>query len=170
MNTTAAAAEANVTVATVRTWCRYGAVEAAKVAGRWVIETASLARRIAIGARRAPAPKKVVYSVETMTAIGGNEWERYGKHRVYFDAPVETFAGLELAYYKSGNICGAWLGDEKVSNAEGGRLAGAVAKLYFDAADGKLHIQWGYGEPRSLTRAELADRIFAGVRAAIAAL
>ncbi|WP_432051843.1 hypothetical protein [Streptomyces xiamenensis] len=52
MNTTAAAAQAEVTVATIRTWCRMGAVAAVKAAGRWVIEAASLARRIAIGQER----------------------------------------------------------------------------------------------------------------------
>lgn len=52
MNTTAAAAEAQVTVATIRTWCRRGVIAAAKTAGRWVIDTVSLARRIAIGAMR----------------------------------------------------------------------------------------------------------------------
>lgn len=53
MNTTAAALEANVTVATIRTWCRHGAVAAVKAAGRWVIDTASLAARIAIGKLKA---------------------------------------------------------------------------------------------------------------------
>lgn len=42
---TAAAAEAGVTVATIRTWCRRNVISAAKAAGRWVIDTASLARR-----------------------------------------------------------------------------------------------------------------------------
>ncbi|MFE1925783.1 hypothetical protein ACFW91_24830 [Streptomyces asoensis] len=62
MTTTAAAAiQANVTVATIRTWCRVGAVAAVKTAGRWIINTASLAHRIAIGTRRklvteTPAP------------------------------------------------------------------------------------------------------------------
>ena len=52
MNTTAAALEAQVTTATIRTWCRRGVVGAIKVAGRWIIDTASLTRRIAIGATR----------------------------------------------------------------------------------------------------------------------
>lgn len=34
-----------VTVDTVRTWCRMGAVRATKQAGRWIIEAASLTRR-----------------------------------------------------------------------------------------------------------------------------
>ncbi|MET9150025.1 helix-turn-helix domain-containing protein [Streptomyces griseoflavus] len=57
MNTTAAATQANVTVATIRTWCRRGVIAAAKTAGKWVIDTASLAARIAIGAMRARKAK-----------------------------------------------------------------------------------------------------------------
>lgn len=53
MNTTTAAAQAGVTVATIRTWCRAGAVAAVKQAGRWIIDAASLARRITIGAMKA---------------------------------------------------------------------------------------------------------------------
>ncbi|AJP04803.1 hypothetical protein TU94_28515 [Streptomyces cyaneogriseus subsp. noncyanogenus] len=54
MNTTAAAIQANVTVATIRTWCRRGVIAAVKTAGRWVIDSASLAARIAIGAMKHP--------------------------------------------------------------------------------------------------------------------
>lgn len=50
--TATAATEAGVTIATIRTWCRRGVVAATKQAGRWAIDTVSLARRIAIGARR----------------------------------------------------------------------------------------------------------------------
>lgn len=52
MNTTAAAAQANVTVATIRTWCRNGVITATKRASRWIIDTASLAHRITIAAMR----------------------------------------------------------------------------------------------------------------------
>lgn len=52
MNTTTAALQAHVTVATIRTWCRRGAVAATKTAGRWIIDTASLTHRITIGAMR----------------------------------------------------------------------------------------------------------------------
>lgn len=53
MNTTAAAAEAQVTTATVRVWCRRGVVAAVKTAGRWIIDAASLTARIRIGQRKA---------------------------------------------------------------------------------------------------------------------
>lgn len=169
MNTTAAATEAHVTVATIRTWCRIGAVAAVKQAGRWIIDSASLAARIAIGKMKRPAPKPVAFSIETMTAIGGRRWQKNGHDRVYLN-DFATVPGLELDHYKSGNISGAWLDDEKVSNAEGGRLATAVDKVYYDAADGKVHIKWGWGNPRSLDRDEIATRVFGAVRTAIAAL
>lgn len=51
MDTTTAAAQAGVTVDTIRHWCRLGAVAATKTAGRWIISAASLARRIALGTR-----------------------------------------------------------------------------------------------------------------------
>lgn len=54
MDTTTAARQAGVTTATIRTWCRKGAVAAAKRAGRWVIDAASLAYRISLGAPKLP--------------------------------------------------------------------------------------------------------------------
>jgi hypothetical protein len=48
-STTTAAQAANVTVATVRSWCRAGVLSAAKISGRWVIDAGSLAARIQIG-------------------------------------------------------------------------------------------------------------------------
>lgn len=52
MNTTTAATTAGVTISTIRTWCRRSVITATKVAGRWVIDTASLNHRIEIGTRR----------------------------------------------------------------------------------------------------------------------
>lgn len=50
--TTAAAQLANVTVDTIRTWCRMGAVKATKQASRWIIDATSLTHRISLGIRR----------------------------------------------------------------------------------------------------------------------
>jgi hypothetical protein len=58
MNTTAAALQANVTAATIRTWCRRGAVTAIKQAGRWIIDNVSLTARITISAWKRPARKE----------------------------------------------------------------------------------------------------------------
>lgn len=55
ITTTEAARHAGVTTATVRLWCRYGAVTAAKRGGRWVIDAASLRHRVRLSMRPTPA-------------------------------------------------------------------------------------------------------------------
>lgn len=78
MNTTTAATQAHVTVATIRTWCRNGVITATKQAGRWIIDTASLAARIAIGALKRPARKETrpmldLTATYTFTHAGATE-------------------------------------------------------------------------------------------------
>lgn len=50
MSTRDAARYAKVSITTIRTWCRIGAVAARKAGGRWLVDTASLLRRCTIGA------------------------------------------------------------------------------------------------------------------------
>ncbi|MFD7016157.1 hypothetical protein [Streptomyces sp. NPDC059928] len=171
MNTTAAALEAHVTVDTIRTWCRIGAVAAVKAAGRWVIDTASLAHRIAIGAMRTrkTAPKPVIYSIETMTAIGGNRWQKNGMDRVYINDWAE-FAGIEISRYNTGNISSASYRGDGISNSQAYKLLGSIDKVWFDAADGKLYARFGYSESRVASREEVWASVASGIRAAIAAL
>ncbi|MEU1071958.1 MULTISPECIES: hypothetical protein [unclassified Streptomyces] len=171
MNTTTAATKAHVTAATVRTWCRIGAIAATKKAGRWVIDSASLARRIAIGAMRTAkkAAKKVIYSIETMTAIGGRRWQKNGMDRVYIN-DWHLFAGLDLSYYNTGNICGASWQDEGISNSQAYKILGCIDKVWFDAADGKLHCRYGFGESRVISREGVWAHVVEGIRAEIAAL
>jgi hypothetical protein len=75
MNTTAAALQAQVSVPTIRTWCRNGVIAATKQAGRWIIDTASLAARITIGAMRtrkqAPMPDLSAATMKTRTRPTG---------------------------------------------------------------------------------------------------
>lgn len=168
MNTTAAATEARVTVATIRDWARRGIIAATKVAGRWIIDTTSLVRRIAIGAMKRPA-RKVVYTVETMVAIGGNRWQRNGMDRVYFNNWAEL-AGIETTHYNTGNISTASYQGAGVSNSQGYKLLGCIDKVWFDAADGKLHARYGYDESRVASREEVWDAVATGIRTAIAAL
>jgi hypothetical protein len=181
MNTTAtateAAAQAHVTVATVRAWCRNGVVAATKRAGRWVIDTASLAHRLAIAAMKTTRrARPVVFSVETMTAIGGRRWQKNGMDRVYLN-DWHLFAGIEVTYYGTGNISSAAIGGRGIANGRAGRVLGAVDKVYFDVADGKLHFRH-YGaddfEIRYLDgerdHLNLLQMLTAGVRAAVAAL
>lgn len=75
MNTTAAALQAHVTTATIRTWARRGVVAATKRAGRWIVNAASLTRRIAIGAMRARKAATVIdlNATYTYTRVGDTE-------------------------------------------------------------------------------------------------
>jgi hypothetical protein len=171
MNTTAAAIQANVTVATIRTWCRRSVVAATKTAGRWVIDTASLAHRIAIGTMKTTArkPRPVIFSVETMTAIGGSRWQKNGMDRVYInDWPA--FAGLETSHYNTGNISSASWQGEVISNSQAGKLLGSIDKVWFDASDGRLHCRYGYGKSNIATCDEVWEAVVVGIRTAIAAL
>lgn len=70
--TTAAAAQANVTVATIRTWCRRNVIAAIKQAGRWVIDTASLAHRIAIGQRKIRVTQPPIHLTSRTTIVPGH--------------------------------------------------------------------------------------------------
>lgn len=169
MNTTAAAIEAGVTVATIRDWARRGVITAAKKAGRWVIDTASLAHRIAIGKFKTRKARPVVFSTETMTAIGGSRWTKNGNDRVYLNNWVQ-YLPLEVAHFNTGNISWAAWDGETIANRQAGLILGSVDKVWFDAADGKLHCRYGYTEARVASRAEVWQLIVAGVRAAIAAL
>lgn len=169
MNTTTAEAarQANVTVATIRTWCRQGVIAAAKQAGRWVIDTASLTYRIGLPKLLRKA-RPVILSIETMVAIGGNRWQRGDKDRVYINNWPE-FAGLETSHYKTGNIADASYQGEGISNSQASKILGALDKVWFDAATGKLHGYYGHSNPR-MTREQVWADVNAGIHAAIAAL
>lgn len=107
MNTTAAAHTAGVTPETIRTWCRLGAIAARKVAGRWLINAASLARRAALTARTtnppaaaaAPTTKKAPVTDIKITEEDG---------KLYVTAPFSRSAN---AAYKE--IGGKFDGDRK---------------------------------------------------------
>lgn len=177
MDTKTAAAEAQVTVATIRTWCARGVITATKLAGRWAINAASLAHRIAIGALKAARTNRpIVFTVETMTAIGGRRWQKNGIDRVYLNDWAD-FAGIEIHRYNTGNVSYAAIGGQAIANSRAGALLGAVDKVWFDAADGLLHFRH-YGANAYDIRyysghrdqIDLLARITAGVRTAIAAL
>jgi hypothetical protein len=70
MNTTTAAATAHVTARTIQAWCRRGAVHATKTGGRWDIDTDSLNRRIALGAKRAAQASSISFTRGALIANG----------------------------------------------------------------------------------------------------
>ncbi len=173
MDTKTAAAKANVTTATIRTWCRLGAITAAKTSGRWDIDETSLTHRIALSAKpHTPHP----LDAEAILALGGNRWQRNGMDRVYLNDWAK-FAGIEIDRYGTGNISSAAIDGEPIANSRIGGILGSVSRVYFDAADGKLHIQhqgasaidvrYLDGQRDTLN---LVQRIFDGIKTAAATL
>jgi hypothetical protein len=180
MNTTAAALQAHVTVATIRTWCRRGAVAATKRAGRWDIDAASLAHRIAIAAmrtRKAPTmTAPAALTIETMTAIGGNRWQKNGMDRVYLDNWTR-YAGIVTDHYRTGAVGYAAINGRPIANGRVGKLVSAIDKVWFDASDGQLHFRHDHADRFEIRYLDshretlnLLEMVTAGVRAAIAAL
>lgn len=96
MNTTTAAKQAGVTVDTIRTWARMGAIRATKQVGRWAIDPVSLRRRIAMGTPTATTTKKVTMKNTNITiTVDGAQ--------LYLTAPYSPAANAD---YKGLN--GRW--------------------------------------------------------------
>lgn len=139
MNTTAAATEAHVTTATIRTWARRGVIAATKTAGRWVIDATSLAHRIAIGARRqARKAKAFILTADHCLQLGGRRWQKNGMDRIYFNDWAD-FAGLEVSRYNTGSVCGATFAGHDIANGRAARMLDAIEKVWFDVTDGRLY-------------------------------
>ncbi|MFD8577175.1 helix-turn-helix domain-containing protein [Streptomyces virginiae] len=175
MNTTTAAAEAKVTVATIRTWARRGVIAAVKTAGRWVIDATSLARRIAIGARRKATA--FVLTADHCIALGGRRWQKNDMDRVYINGWLCFADGIDIDYYGTGNVAGFSIDGDSVANGRAGRVINAIDKVYFDAADGRLYFKHegaDHIEMRYLDGGRgyinLIGRVSRGIHAAAAAL
>ena len=72
--------------------------------------------------------------IAALEAVGFKRWTKGSMDRLYINA--ETL-GLELDYYKSGNISGATYRGETISHTRGGEMKSA--KTYIDIATGELH-------------------------------
>jgi hypothetical protein len=176
MNTTAAALQANVTTATVRTWCRKGVVAATKAAGRWIIDTTSLAARIAIGKMKRPA-RPAAITVDALIAVGGRRWTKNGHDRVYIN-DWTAFAGLETSHYKTGNVSSASFQGRGIANGRVSGILRAIDSIYFDVSEGRFFGYWS-SDARSFEiryrdgerdYLDLVNLTIAGIRNAIAAL
>lgn len=75
----------------------------------------------------AKAPKSLLDRIEELETLGFKRWQKNGMDRMYINADK---LGLELGYYKTGNVSWAHFCGEHISNAEGRRLD--AAKTYID--------------------------------------
>lgn len=105
----------------------------------------SMAMRQAWAEVKAAAAAEIVngWNVTALIEAGCNRWKKYGKDRVYLRHIGAALMGLELTYYKSGCISGAWLNGEEISHAEGGRVLNTFGDAYIDLATGKIAGMFG---------------------------
>ena len=89
---------------------------------------------------KAPADEIVNgWNLTKLEEAGANRWTKYGKDRMYLSETGDALMNLELDFYKSGNVCGAWLNNEKISNRESFRVREAYSRAYIDLASGKVY-------------------------------
>lgn len=77
------------------------------------------------------------YTAEQIIRIGGKEWRKGGRHRVYINRHVlQRLLGMEVRYYDTGNIRHAELRGQHISNSEARRILNS--EIFWE--DGELHI------------------------------
>lgn len=72
--------------------------------------------------------------IAALEAKGFNRWTKGTMDRLYINA---NMLGLELDYYKTGNISSAYWQGERISNRQGG--AYKYAKTYINIETGNVH-------------------------------
>jgi len=78
------------------------------------------------------------YTAEQIIRIGGREWRKGDRHRVYIGRHVlQRILSLEVDYYGSGSIRRAELRGQRISNSEAGRIL--ASEVFWEA--GELHIR-----------------------------
>lgn len=85
----------------------------------------------------------------------GKLWEKYGKRRVYFNQKaILSLCGVEISFYKTGNVSGCCVNGTWESNADGRRWLASTDGVYYDLDSGKL-----VGP-----RARFIDDVFSAIR------
>jgi hypothetical protein len=85
--------------------------------------------------------------IECLEGLGGNRWQKYGKDRVYFNAPdLGMLLGLYWTTYKTGNIKYCERNGEKISNTKCREILNDLnCKLHYDILDGAFYWYSGVG-------------------------
>lgn len=108
------------------------------------------------------------YTAEQIIRIGGREWRKGNKHRVYINRDVWTrLIGLETSHYKTGNIRSATLDGEQISNSRAYDILHCIDSVYWDSTDGQIHIRIAWPGRYS---DRVPDWIRDGIAEAVAAL
>ncbi len=78
-------------------------------------------------------------NLEKLIEMGANRWQKAGYDRLYLSGAGAKLMGLELYFYKSGNVSSAYLNNEKISNCESHRITGTYSKAYINLETGKVY-------------------------------
>lgn len=100
-------------------------------------------------------------TVEALVKVGGREWQKAGRHRVYFQDCARWY-GLEVNRYNTGNISSARLDGDTISNSHARQIDTRLswAKVYYDVGLGQFQGQ-------DIAQADLG-RIVERIKAAVA--
>ena len=70
--------------------------------------------------------------LETLLAMGASRWTKYGRDRLYLRNCYKDLLKMKISYYNSGNISGASLDGEGISNSEANRIKDMAYGCYID--------------------------------------
>lgn len=77
--------------------------------------------------------------IRALEDAGAKRWTKGAMDRLYINAEL---IGLDVSYYKTGNVSNATWQGKTVSNADGRRLH--YSKIWIDIRDGSLHVRTDY--------------------------
>ena len=77
-------------------------------------------------------------NLQKLIDMGANRWQKAGRDRLYLSGAGAKIMGLEIERYNTGNISGAYLNDEKISNSAAKRIIGTYEDAYIDLTNGRL--------------------------------
>lgn len=80
-------------------------------------------------------------TIAKLEAAGFNRWTKGNMDRLYVNAQT---LGLEVSYYKTGNVSSATWQGERISNADARRLL--ATKFWIDLKTGECHVHSDYND------------------------
>lgn len=80
-------------------------------------------------------------TITQLEALGAKPWtcETKGYKRLYLNNSAKKLLDIEISYYNTGNICGACMLGEGVSNCKMRKILAVIDKCYIDLNTNELH-------------------------------
>jgi len=92
---------------------------------------------------------KTIIIPEALKAIGGSEWIRGDKHRIYFN-DLPKWYGLQYTTYNTGNVKSAQLDGQPISNSQARGIIYGLDKIWYDVKNGDFSYR---GDPEYCEKA-----------------